>query len=424
MTNSLNTTVIGDEFERRSVEIITKVINEGQLGYLSDCLRIYPKGKYHSRLRANDIIFDLAIEVWPPGASRYVLIYLIECKSYKTRVPVDRIEAFHSKIQQVSGVNAKGIFITNSPLQKSALAMAEAIGMMVIQGESSDNYNIILHRTNRQFGNQMPFIDNNTNTTSFDIGITLLEKELEKAIQSAFTSIVNASRVSYGIDKLSKSDIEQTAIEELNKINPLVLSRAHPLSQKVLKEYLRDQLKLKLVALGSKSNLLGNCNIDSNIIGLNESISSTNREFFTLAHEFGHYILHQKLLIGQSTYDLFEDIEFNFRTKRYELSTPNQWIEWQANYFAASLILPKEPFLFRVWQFQDELKMSKNIILLNDHPQTRTNFMNLVNRLAYSFDVSKTTIIYRLKEMNLINNQSRLKSIAQIIEDYKEELFT
>lgn len=424
MANSLNTTVIGDEFERRSVEIITKVIKEGQLGYLSDCLRIYPKGKYHSKLRGDDIIFDLAIEVWPPGASRYVMIYLIECKSYKTRVPVDRIEAFHSKIQQVSGVNAKGIFITNSPLQKSALAMAETIGMMVIQGESSDNYNIILHRTNRQFGNRIPFIDNHIDTASFDTGITLLEKELEKAIQSAFTSIFNISRVSYGIDKLSKSDIEQIALEELNKINPLVLSNAHPLSQNVLKEYLRDRLKLKLVSLDSRSNKLGNCNIEHNTIGLNESISATNREFFTLAHEFGHYILHQKLSIGQSAYDLFEDIEFNFRTKRYELSAPNQWIEWQANYFAASLILPKEPFLYRIWQFQDELKMSRTIILLNDHPQTGTNFMNLISRLAYSFDVSKTTIIYRLKEMNLINNQSRLKSIAQIIEDYKEELFT
>ena len=27
------------------------------------------------------VLFDLTIEVWPPGANRYVLIYIIECKS-------------------------------------------------------------------------------------------------------------------------------------------------------------------------------------------------------------------------------------------------------------------------------------------------------------------------------------------------------
>jgi hypothetical protein len=47
-------------------------------------------------------------------------------------------------------------------------------------------------------------------------------------------------------------------------------------------------------------------------------------------------------------------------------------------------------------------------------------FYEIVNKLAYRYYVSKTTIIYKLYEMNLINNQSRLKSVGQLVDEYTE----
>jgi hypothetical protein len=146
MTTKINTTEIGDKFENKPLDIIRKVIEEEQLGLLSDYIKIFQKKEYPSTLRKKTIKFDLTIEVWPPGANRYVLLYIIECKDYEKRVPVCKIEDFHSKILQVAGVNVKGIFISNSPLQESGYNIAESVGMMVIQGESSDDYKIILHK--------------------------------------------------------------------------------------------------------------------------------------------------------------------------------------------------------------------------------------------------------------------------------------
>lgn len=145
---------------------------------------------------------------------------------------------------------------------------------------------------------------------------------------------------------------------------------------------------------------------------------------FILAHELGHFILHQKLSIGQTTYDAFEDSEYNFRTDKYDLTNPKHWIEWQANYFASSLVLPKVPFLARVYRYQDILNKSRGKIYLDDQYQNRKDFSELVKRLSYFFNVSKTTVIYKLNEMGLINDQSRLKQIGQIISEYKLDLFT
>lgn len=68
--------------------------------------------------------------------------------------------------------------------------------------------------------------------------------------------------------------------------------------------------------------------------------------------------------------------------------------------------------------------MRRGVILLNDQYQNRKDFSELIKQLAYRFSVSKTTVIYKLNEMKLIDEQSRLKSIGQLIEEYKADLFT
>lgn len=425
MTTKVNTTEIGDNFESKSLNIIKKVIEEEQLGHLAKHLKIFSKKRYYSNLRKKNIKFDLTIEVWPPGANRYVIIYIIECKDYDKRVPVDDIEEFHHKIQQVSGVNVKGIFISNSPLQEGGFNIAESVGMMVIQGESSDDFKIVLHKTNRnRKSNKIPFINETLDIGLIDAGSEQIEKLVDKKILGILYENLSKSHVSYNIDKLSKKDIEQIVNKELNKVNPKILSEAKSLSSKSLINYVQDELNIRVVDIEFQSNLLGTSDIRNSNIGLNKTIKGTNRELFILAHELGHFILHQKLSIGQTTYDAFEDSEYNFRTDKYDLTNPKHWIEWQANYFASSLVLPKVPFLARVYRYQDILNKSRGKIYLDDQYQNRKDFSELIKRLSYFFNVSKTTVIYKLNEMGLINDQSRLKPIGQIISEYKLDLFT
>ncbi len=425
MTTKASTKKVGDQFESKSLGILNKIIEEERLGHLAEYLKIFPQKEYYSHLRKANIIFDLAIEVWPPGATRYTLLYLIECKDYDKRVPVGEIEKFLLKIQQVSGVNVKGIFITNSPLQKGGFNIAESVGMMVIQGESSENFKIILHKTNRgSVTDRIPFIKETYDATLLDEGVQLIEKGIDKKILSILQESTDGVKVSYGIDRLSREDVTQKAEFELNKINPRILADAYTLNPNSLNEYLRKEYEIDLVDLDGSSDLLGSCDILNNRIGLSRSIKGTSRELFVLAHEFGHFILHQKLSIGQTQYEAFEDSQYNFRTNKYELTNPKHWIEWQANCFASSLVLPKAPFLARVWRCQETIGMRQGPVYLDDQSQNRKDFNELVKKLAYVFSVSKTSVIHKLEEMEYINDQSRLKSIGRIIDEYKSEFFT
>jgi len=424
LDNKINTTKLGDQFEAKSLDIIMKVIEDGQLAHLADHVKIFQKKEYYSSLRKKNIKFDLTIEVWPPGANRYVLIYIIECKDYDKRVPVSKIEDFHSKILQVAGVNVKGIFITNSPLQEGGYNIAESVGMMVIQGESSNDYKIVLHKANREEKiNKLPFIIETIDRGVVDIGVNYIENLIDKEIINVFELISDNSRISYNLGKLSKETIEEFANAELNKIDSKILSSAYTLTAEKLIKYLDSEYGIKIVDFDDKTDLLGSCDIKNNIIRISRSLQGTDRELFIIAHEFGHYLLHQKLSIGQFTYDFFEDSPYSLKTGKHDLKNPRHWIEWQANYFAASLVLPKVSLLVRLSQTQRFFNKSLGKICLNDQYENIKDFSKLIKSLSTQFSTSKTSIIYRLKEFELINDQSRLKSIRQIVTEYYDDLF-
>lgn len=413
----------GDEFEFKSLNIIKKVIEEEQLGHLSKYIKIYTKNDkgYYSERRKKEIYFDITIEVWPPNAARYSLIYIIECKNYDKRVPVDDIEEFHSKIQQVSGVNVKGIFITNSPLQESAYNVAESLGMMVVQGESSENYNIILHKSNVRNVSNIPFVISTKETILLDEGVNLIEKLIDDKINNIFIPVFKEKFVSYNIDKLSKKDIEDIATNIINMIDPEVISQGRSMSVSKLIKYLEKHEKLSIIEDNSNSQLLGWCDIKKMKIGINSKIRNTDRELFVLAHEYGHFILHQKLIIEQHEYNNFSDPEYNFKTGKYDLTNPKNWIEWQANYFASSLITHKVQFIARLWWCQQRLSMGQGVIYLDDQYSNRKLFAELIKKMAYILNISKSTVIYRLNDLELINDKSNTKSIGQIVSENKTE---
>jgi Zn-dependent peptidase ImmA (M78 family) len=69
------------------------------------------------------------------------------------------------------------------------------------------------------------------------------------------------------------------------------------------------------------------------VIGVNNT-QSLARQRFTIAHEFGHYLLHE----GISTH-FDRDFKVNFRSTESSQATNVEEIE--ANFFAASILMPK-----------------------------------------------------------------------------------
>ncbi len=68
-----------------------------------------------------------------PERERPSLVWIFECKDYAGSIPVDDIEEFHAKLQQIGEDNTKGTFVTSGALQRSALAYAQAKGIGVIR---------------------------------------------------------------------------------------------------------------------------------------------------------------------------------------------------------------------------------------------------------------------------------------------------
>lgn len=100
--------------------------------------------------------------------------------------------------------------------------------------------------------------------------------------------------------------------------------------EKIIKKYGIRILKGKL---DDVSGLLVRNSIEL-IIGVN-SEQSKNRQRFTMAHELGHYLLHD----GISSH-LDRDYRVNFRSAESSQATNVEEIE--ANYFSASLLMPTE----------------------------------------------------------------------------------
>ena len=226
---------------------------------------------------------------------------------------------------------------------------------------------------------------------------------------------------------LSKIQIEEYAYEFLLENSPESLTKAIPTDIEYIVEN-KLNINLQYLKLDTTKNLLGitimnpmkikyfdeNLQIeeglfDRNTILINEFLANEknqeHRLYFTLAHEIGHWYLQRKdayidsgqqSLFGQETIkscvnrfidniDLFK----NFRRKK--LVTDEDWIEWQANYFASCILMPKKMFTSAYLKLQNK------------------NILDKVSALSKIFNVSEEAATYRMKEISInmsSNNES------------------
>lgn len=119
----------GLRFELRVFKMIQRAILNGALGIAPSNARSYHRKSYQSAERKAPIVFDIAIEVFRDGAVSPFLLWIWECKAYTRPVPVDDIEEFHAKLQQIGGDRTKGTVASLMPFQTGAVEYARTHGI-------------------------------------------------------------------------------------------------------------------------------------------------------------------------------------------------------------------------------------------------------------------------------------------------------
>ena len=171
-----------------------------------------------------------------------------------------------------------------------------------------------------------------------------------------------------------------------------------------------------------ESGVLGALYVAEKQIEINENIlpdkdkRSTGIFNFTLAHEAGHYILHAPLLAAHSQNVICR--------KKDEYLT----IEWQANFFASSLLMPREPFIkafdenYRDSIYRDaerlivkcnaDKKYRRKIKLKRKELSEDTILDEVFEGLAKQFAVSPRAAVIRLKHLGLLTFRENNQRIA------------
>ncbi|EHH1047122.1 ImmA/IrrE family metallo-endopeptidase [Vibrio parahaemolyticus] len=422
----MNTVRKGDELEAAIFEFFSTQIDHGQFWAHKDYCKIFTQKGYYSRDREKDIIFDVSIEIYLPGQETYSVLVLIECKNYNHRVPVDDIEEFYAKVQQVSGANIKGIVASTNAFQDGALRFSKSKGIGLLRYFEANNSEWVLTRSPSSIGRTVQaterasinlalqqedfvgkgfdcycFFGSSFTNSTFEFFEQVITSELSEELVESACSIRTAKPEPQTLVRyLDSSHIESKSELLLDSIGYF----GGYVQDDKLSKFVSENYGLSLVLNAQlQEGVLGSIDFSKNEIKIDTTQCETKeRARFTLAHELGHYILgHADYILRESCYDSHLDEARNDVSIRDIMR-----LEWQANQFASSLLLPKKQF---VMAFLEQAR-TRGIhnrgfgALFVDDQFCNKELLNLVTlSLMKQFNVSKTVIIIRLKQLGIMH---------------------
>jgi len=201
-----------------------------------------------------------------------------------------------------------------------------------------------------------------------------------------------------GIPILSKEQIEAIALNCMSYIDESMTISPQVVPLKPILEGLKKSTgltwELLPINFDTKEMIYGLCDIKNYYIYIEKDLEhNSSMLLFTLAHEIGHFVLHRHRKIKlDAQHHMFTDTSSQLQMKE-TLHKPFDWLEWQANYFAASLLMPRQLFTNAV-----EVYLEKATISF-DELSNPTFFHELLIYLNYTFGTSKTATTIRFNEL-------------------------
>ncbi|MER3053162.1 ImmA/IrrE family metallo-endopeptidase [Xanthomonas hortorum] len=434
---SISSVQKGDTLEDAVYTQVLQDVSAGLYGLNESCCRIFQKKGYYSKDRESNIIFDVSLELWMPGASEWSVLYIFECKNYSKKVPVNDIEEFFQKVEQVGSAATKAIVVSSNAFQEGAVSFARSkrIGLARYFPESQLEW--VLRRSPSTLK-----INNNSNYSSFSsealtsdyyisrffdyhcmfgdrhfVSLPSLALEMATDISGISDSMhegIEAQKHELGppwIPFVSAAEIEGIARDFSLKV-------PHSGSAAALDHfclYLKKHQGLVISHSILPPGVLATVSFEPLIINIDPSQSGTEgRARFTLAHELGHVCLdHGRFIRRDTLRELDAEIDEDNEIAIKDIAR----LEWQANYFAACLLLPARALVAEVKR-QAHLCGIKNrgfgLLYLDDQKCNKDSFLIISSAIASRFKVSRQVVKLRLKELGLLQEVSTVKSSAEM----------
>ena len=420
---ALSTYAKGDRFEEQVFEFLSREINEGRFyAFQPECCKIFRKKGYFSRDREDFIIFDISVEVFLPGFETPSLLVLIECKNYRGKVPVGDIEEFGSKISQVAGFNAKGIFASASAFQSGTFNIARNRGFGVLRYFDQSEFRWELPRA------LLTGARSARARKRAEIEYALTRMDFRPTVYSAYAvtpagftdgweGIWKGLDLESAFKESDLSLIRQPTLIETPRVAFISRDRIDRLAQQALKSisYIRGEVDLtKLVSreadvsglsvsfIQDSGSALGSITFNPLEIKIFGADSQSHLARFTLAHELGHHFL------GHKRYMTREAIRAQDIDQSQLITIPKgevERLEWQANTFASCLLMPKEDFQAAFGLLLQHLGIRNRghgHLYLDSQRDNVIQFHAVCNSLSEYFNVSKTAIRLRMRALELL----------------------
>jgi Zn-dependent peptidase ImmA (M78 family) len=440
----------GSEFEDKVFLVLSKLLTNNELCVVGENSRIYKKKGYYSNDRQKDIIVDISIETFRnQSVDQYYMLTVIECKNYKGKpVPVDDIEEFKSKLDQIAGKGCKGIMVSATRFAEGTLNYAKANGIALIRllnidevvwdanrttyttaktKENIERFNnaihiglladtIDCHNPNYCFCKYHDKYYNSLSSLLFDMGVKNSGENIfiEYFVEKNFVNI----------PYIKKEEIVHAANEVLLAINQTTLETSiDMIIDYVVKEY--DVMINETLGFGLDRNgnqILARYNPKKRIIEIDQRLDK-HRKRFTLAHEVGHIVLHSTYLTSPVS-EVSKIIPFEYNI----LDSNNvKRAEIQANIFAAELLMPHKIFFQKVIELAKCLSYTHRkdyFIYIDGQPCNFYNYDTLVRNLSTTFNVSIQAVEYRLKSFDgLVKDERKTpKTGGSHIDKFLEKL--
>lgn len=129
----------GESLELQVKHFLEEEIRAGSYGLHPDRAKVFHKKAYYSKDREKEITFDVVIEITRSGGAEPWLVWIWECKDLAGPVPVDDVEEFVSKLQQIGAHGVKGTMASRNGFQKGAVTFARSnkLGLLRLLSDGS-----------------------------------------------------------------------------------------------------------------------------------------------------------------------------------------------------------------------------------------------------------------------------------------------